>query len=200
MEKSEAGTNQPDGVTLGDAEKTITELVRYIVTQFLSVAVNTVFSNCRKIEEEEEEEVDVGNGDYNEASEKLLSVLEKSKLSVIFAACGKHIVKHHLEHIISISCLLLPELKLSEPIPDIDIEQIIRACVAEWYASDFQSALLDLIPSEEVQGALNRTEPSAYKLVKQTFYITFIHRLLSEAREKSWQQHQEKKKNQPETC
>ncbi len=84
----------------------------FTIHQFLTLAVNTVFTNCRRVEAEEEED---GDETDNQDNEKLTSVLENSKLSIIFSVCTEHIVKHRREHIKSIFWRVVSEFNLPEP-------------------------------------------------------------------------------------
>ncbi len=188
----EAATNQTDGaLSEEEVKKTLNELVRYLLTQFLSVAVNTVFTNCRTIQGEGEDDQMDNSVDTGEEA-GFTPMLSNAKLSIIFSACAKYVAQNYVENTKNLYHHLLPNLNLTEPIPEVDLDQLIKSCIAEWYATDFQAALLDLIPNDRIQKALSRTEPSVNVIIKHTFYVDYGNCLLSEARSTIWGKPEEK--------
>ena len=127
------GSSCASGCTLSEEEvrRTIEELVRYILSRFLSVAVNTVFTACCR----------ANGGGLNEtdgASGILHVKPVTSSLSAIFSDCGNHIASdYYYRNTKKLFFHLLPDLQLPEPIPEVDLDQIIESCIADWFATDF---------------------------------------------------------------
>ena len=88
-----------NGCTLSEEEevrRTIEELVRYILSRFLSVAVNTVFTACCR--------ANGGGLDETDGASGILPVKPvTSSLSAIFSDCGNHIASDYYGLIIE-SC------------------------------------------------------------------------------------------------
>ena len=148
------GSSCANGCTLSEEEvrRTIEELVRYILSLFLSVAVNTVFTACWR--------ANGGGLDETDGASGILPVKPvKSSLSAIFSDCGNHIASdYYSQNTKKLFFHLLPDLQLPEPIPEVDLDQIIESCIADWFTTDFQSAIQDMLSSARVRPNCCATE------------------------------------------
>ena len=82
---------------------------------------------------------------------------------------------------------VLPHLGLQEPLPEVNLHQIITSCLAEWYVTNFQVALLDLIPSQEIADAVNETTPNVSDVIRVTFWAKYVESLLEHKFKEEWQ-------------
>ena len=102
-------------------------------------------------------------------------VKPSASLSDIFSDCGNHIASdYYYRHTKKLHFHLLPDLQLSEPIPEVDLDQIIETCIADWFASDFQSAIKDMLPSAPVLSAVRRKKSQIRETIHRTFYIKYL--------------------------
>ena len=113
-----------------EVRATIEELARYILSRFLSLAVNMVFTACCKASEEEEEnggmdETD-GGCDFESGGSGALTVNPDAaaKLPAIFSDCGNHIaLDYYRQRVQKLVHLILPELRFPEPLPEVDLDR-----------------------------------------------------------------------------
>ena len=170
------GSSCANGCTLSEEEvrRTIEELVRYILSRFLSVAVNTVFTACCR--------ANGGGLDETDGASSILPVKPvTSSLSAIFSDCGNHVAsEYYSRNTKKLFFHLLPDLQLPEPIPEVDLDQIIESCIADWFATDFQSAIQDMLPSARILTAVRRKKSQVRETIRRTFYIKYLHCLLNQ--------------------
>ena len=166
-----------EGCTVSEEEvrRTIEELVRYILSRFLSVAVNTVFTACCRAN---------GGGGVDETDGASPIHTKKpvtASLSAIFSDCGNHIASdYYSRNTKKLFFHLLPDLQLPEPIPEVDLDQIIESCIADWFATDFQSAIQDMLPSARVLTAVRRKKSQVRETIRRIFYIKYLQCLLNQ--------------------
>ena len=148
--------------------------MRYILSRFLSVAVNTVFTACCR--------ANGGGLDETDGASGILPVKPViSSLSAIFSDYGNHLASdYYSRNTKKLFFHLLPDLQLPEPIPEVDLDQIIESCIADWFATDFQSAIQDMLPSARVLTAVRRKKSQVRETIRRTVYIKYLHCLLNQ--------------------
>ena len=175
-----SASDKVDGFIDTQAKKKVEELLRYILTRFLSVSVNIVFKQCCEAGEEAEA-ADKPDGRILGEPLTSLELLTKygDNLPVIFTACGKHIAVHHLDITKKLFFHILPNLGLPDgQLEGVNIDQIISKCIAEWFLSCFQVSLVDLFPSEEVIQAIEQSIPNLSDVIRVTFLSKYLDSLL----------------------
>ena len=177
-----------DGFAEKEAKRKIEELVRYILTRFLTIAVNTVFKQCC----EASEEADGADKPDGEPKGEPLTTVEllikySDQLPAIFFSCGKQVACNYVETTKTLFYHVLPHLGLQEQLPEVNLHQIITGCIAEWYVTNFQVALLDLIPSQEIADAVNETTPNVSDVIRVTFWAKYVESLLEHKFKEEWQ-------------
>ena len=160
-----------DGFVDTKCKKKIKELLRYILTRFLSVSVNPVFKQyCQASEEAESDRTD---GDVE------FMTKYSDQLRAIFSSCGKHVALHHVDITKKLFFHILPNLGLPDgQMAGVKFDQIISRCIAEWFLSCFQVALVGLFPSEEVMQVIQKTTPNLSDVIRVTFWSKYLDSLL----------------------
>ena len=168
-----------DGVET-EIKKKVEELLRYILTRFLSVSVNTVFKHCCQVSEASDQD----KTDGEPLTHVELLTKYEDKLPAIFTACGRHIALHHLDITKKLFYYILPKLELPDgQLTGVNIDQIISKCIAEWFISSFQVAVVDLFPSEDVIQAVQETTPDIGELIRATFWAKYMESIVELANE-----------------
>ena len=104
-----------------------------------------------------------------------------ASLSAIFSDCGNYIVPdYHSLNTKKLFFYHLTDLKLPEPKPKGDFYQIIQFCIADWFATDFRSAIQDMLPRVRVLTAERQKKSQVRESVRQTFYIKYLQCLLNQ--------------------
>lgn len=159
-----------------DIKKALEELLRYILSRFLSVVVNHSFA---KFCGGGTDTTDFPSSDQLETIEDWTVLLQNPEiLNRVFSESAKYVSTSYRENVTHLYEQCRSQVDLENSVT-LDVKGTMQQCILDWFLTDFQSAMSDLLPSQTILRVLEKSSPQLNAVIRTTHYLSYVSETMS---------------------